>query len=76
MFVALLESICAIRSVRGNVGPRGPTVVNAVRMVQRVLLLEDRDAEDALLHNVHVVKTQDPRDKAIIPYSLEFESLA
>lgn len=50
-------------------------IEEAVAFGQHMLMLEDKEGDNAILHRVRVVRTNDTRDRRIIPYSFDFESL-
>lgn len=57
-----------------SAGPDESDFVEAAVRAEALLALEDREAEDALLHAVKIRKTVAEEDARVAPYSLDFKS--
>ena len=69
-FIRLPQVIASVRAVENS--ERNVSVKVTAHLAQELMLLEDVEAENQLLHRVHVVPTLDEVDRVIAPFSFEY----
>ena len=74
LFVRLPRLIALVRLLRN--GDEEAPIQQIAELASQLLLLEDRSAENALLHQVRVIKTVNHAENIVVPYSFEFRSIA
>ena len=74
LFIRLPRLIAYMRAVRSQ--DASGSTIRTLELAEELMLLQHSEAENAVLHRVSIVATTDITDKAIIPFSLKYRSLA
>ena len=74
LFIQLPGLISRTRSLREGIA--GATTENVIQQAAQLAGLQDIAAEDALLHLVRIVKTMNPEDSLIVPFSFNIKDLS
>ncbi|KAK0894431.1 hypothetical protein LTR02_012313 [Friedmanniomyces endolithicus] len=77
LFVGLPRLAMLLRSIRekGDASAAVGEILSSLSLATELLQLYDSNAENDLLHKVHVRKTQRPEDTAVSKYSFFFDSV-
>lgn len=75
LWTRLPRLLVQVRSCREHVQLAGPLIENAVAHARELSQLQDKIAEDEVLHQIRIVSTLDQSYRAIMSVSYEFPSL-